>query len=518
MKEEKTVESTSTANNRRIAKNTGMLYIRMMLTMFVSLYTSRIVLKILGVEDFGINNVVGGAVLMFSFLNGALGAANARFMAFEIGRKDKRQLKKVYRTAFTIQVLMAVTILIALETAGIWLINYKLVIPPERLYAANWIFQFATLSATISVLQVPLTASIIAHERMAIYAYLGVFDVVMKLLVVFLLYISVFDKLITYGLLLLIVVGLLYVFYVFYCKKNFEEYSIRILFNKSLFKKMLSYSGWSFIGSFSNIMKLQGNNILINLFFGPGVNAARGIAYQVNFAVSSFTQNFTTAINPQIIKNYASGEIDTMMELLFRGAKFSYFMLLLLGLPIILETEFILNMWLVDVPEYAVIFTQLIIINSLVESFAYVISSSIQATGRVKWYQIIIGGFLLLNLPISYLLLKIGYPPEATLYISITLACIAILFRTVIVKNLIPQFRIGSFFSKVYLIAFIVTVISIIPPWLIKQQFNTGWLRFILVSFSSVIVTFIAIWIVGLAKIEKDFIKGSISSFFIKKK
>ncbi|MFW5886129.1 MAG: hypothetical protein ACOCUL_00090 [Bacteroidota bacterium] len=493
-------------NNKRIAKNTGMLYIRMMLTMLISLYTSRIVLKILGIEDYGIYNVVAGIVTMFSFMNNALGTSTSRFLTFELGKEDFPKLKKVFRSAFSIHVLFAIIIFILLETIGLWFINNKLVIPSERLYAANWIYQFSIINSVIRILQVPLTASIIAHERMNIYAWLGIFDVVMKLIVVLLLSYSGIDKLITYGFLLAVISGLLFTIYHFYCKKKFVEYNLQLIFEKPLLKEMLNYSGWSFIGSFANIMKLQGINIILNIFFGPAVNAARGVAYQVNHAVNSFTQSFTIAINPQIIKNYASGDISTMMILLVRGVKFSYFLLLILGLPIILEAEFILNLWLVEVPKFAVIFTRLVIINSLLESFTFVLGASIQATGKIKWYQIMVGGFLLMNLPVSYLFLKMGYPPQTTLIISIILAFFALMLRIILIKMNIPRFPVKEIFNKVFLVAVIVTVIAISAPLYILNSLETGWTRFVIISVAGFITTSIAIWIFGLNKNERTFI------------
>lgn len=503
--------SSKLNNNKRIAKNTGMLYIRMMLTMLISLYTSRIVLKILGIEDFGIYNVVGGVVTMFVFLRGALGAASSRYLAFELGRNDIPKLKKVFRSAFTIHVLFALIILLFLETVGLWFVNHKLVIPAERLHAANWIYQFSIFSSIISIIQIPLTASIIAHERMNIYAWLGIFDVVMKLVIVLFLNYSGFDKLITYGFLMTVVSGLLFLVYHFYCKRKFIEYILHFIFEKDLLKEMLQYSGWNFIGSFATIMKLQGINILLNIFFGPSVNAARGIAYQVNNAVNSFTQNFTTAINPQIIKNYANDEIDRMISLLFRGTKFSYFLLLFLSLPTILETEFILDLWLVDVPDYAIIFTRLIIINSLLESFTFVLGVSIQATGKIKWYQLIVGGCLLLNLPISYLFLKMGYPPQTTLFISIVLAFISLMLRVVLIKMQIPALPVKKLFYSVFTIAALVTIVSISAPLSIEcLSIPVGWTKFIYVTVSGLISTSVAIWLLGLTKVERKFIVGLI--------
>jgi len=498
--------NVTSKNNVRIAKNTWMLYIRMMLSMFISLYTSRLVLKILGVEDYGIYNVVGGVVSMFIFMNGALGSATARFLAFELGKNNISQLKMVFRSAFTIHVLFALIILIFLETIGLWFVNKLLVIPAARLLAANWIFQFSIFISVISIIQVPLIASIIAHENMGVYAYLGIFDVIMKLLVVFLLNYSGYDKLITYAFLITVISLLVFIIYHIYCTNKFIEYLPSLLLDKMLFKEMLGYSSWSFIGSFSIILKLQGTNILLNIFFGPAVNAARGIAYQINAAVNRFTQNFSTALNPQIIKYYATGDIKSMMRLLIRGAKFSYFLLLFLGLPIIFETKFILDLWLVNVPDYAVIFTRLVIINSLLESFIFVLGASIQATGRIKWYQIVVGGFLLLNLPVSYLFLKIGYPPQTTLVISIILAFFALILRVVLIKMQIPELPVKLFLHNVFFVAALVTLIGFSIPIYIEHIIEPGWNKFLMVSISGFLTTAIAIWFLGLSISERLFL------------
>ncbi|WP_201300920.1 lipopolysaccharide biosynthesis protein [Sunxiuqinia indica] len=483
-----------------------MLYIRMMLIMAVSLYTSRIILRILGVEDFGIYNVVGGMVSMFVFLNGALSAASSRFLAYELGKNKDSRLNEIYKTLITINLLIAVLVLVLLETIGLWFLNNKMVIPTDRLVAANWVFQFSVFSSLLMLLQIPLTSSIIAHEKMSIYAYLGIYDVCMKLIIVFTLDYINSDKLVIYGALLSLNSILVFLAYNIYCKVNFNEYSWKFLFHPRLFREILSYSGWSFIGSFSNIMKLQGVNLLLNIFFGPAVNAARGVAFQVNIAVNSFTQNFTIAMNPQIIKNYASGKYEEMLSLIMKGSKLSYFLLLFLGMPLILETEFILNLWLVDVPQYTIIFTRLVIINSLIESFTFVLGSAIQSTGKIKWYQISVGGFLILNLPISFWVLKMGYPPQSTLFVSISLAVIALIIRLAIIKKELSFFPVKEFILKVFVNATIVLITSMAAPIYFVLSIESGWERFILVSTIGIITCLGSIYFIGLNKSDQNYI------------
>lgn len=490
-------------NNKRIAKNTGLLYTRLMFTMFVGFFASRVTLEVLGVEDYGIYNVVGGVVAMFTFLNYSLGTINSRFLSYAIGLNQKNELKNVFRTGFTIQFYLAVIIFVLLESVGLWFVNAKLVIPEERLIAANYIYQFAVISAVIQVLQVSFTASIVAYERMKFYSYLGIVDVGFKLLVITAIYYSEYDKLITYGFITMICVCIMFIVYNIYCKKNFAEYSWQLKLEKTKFREMISFSGWSFIGSFSSLIKEQGNNILLNIFFGPAVNAARGIAFQVSMSVNRFILHFTTAINPQIIKYYAQKEYDAMIVLVFRGMRISYLLFYTLSLPILLNADFIIGIWLKDVPEFTVLFTQLTIINALVESITYVMGTCIQATGKIKQYQAVSGGLIMLNLPISYLLLKLGNEPHLVFWVSIILAAFTVIVRAYLISRIFPEFKVKSFLSKVIRMAFIVTIITSIPAIYVKRLMDQDWLGFITSSVFSICLTIGAILIFGLEKNER---------------
>ena len=499
------------ANNKRIIKNTGLLYVRMLLAMVVSLYTVRIVFNALGVVDYGIYGVVGGFVSLFVFMNGALSSSTSRFIAFELGVKgSSRRVKRIFQTAFTINFFFALILLIILQTIGLWLMNHYLNIPDERLHAANWVFQMSVLCAVINILKVPLTALIIAHEKMNIYAYLGIMDVFIKLGIAFYLQYTGYDKLIAYAVLIAVSSILILVLYHIYCKRKFGEYQPLFLFDKKHLVNMLGFSGWGFIGSFTVIMKLQGVNVLLNLFFGPAVNASRSIAYQVNHAINNFTQNFITALRPQIIKYYAAGEINNMTELLISGTKFSYFMLFLLALPVLLETRFLLNLWLGNVPEYAVIFTKLVIINSFCESFTYSMYAALQATGQIRAYQLGVGGFLLLNVPISYLFFKIGFRPETALIISIMLAICSLALRVMLIKKQIPQFPVRKFVGSVFGVSFLVSLLSSPFPIFVSMKFQPGWYRLLFSTTTCITVTILSIWILGLNKSEKRFIRNLI--------
>ena len=503
----------SSSKNNLIAKNTMMLYIRLSIVMIVYLYTSRIVLKALGIEDYGIYNVVAGVITLFSFFNGALSSATSRFITYELGRENRIGLEKNFRTAFTIHLILAGIILILAETIGLWFVNNKLIIPVERLFAANIIYQFSVLSCVVTIMQVPLNAEIIAHEKMTIYAYMGILDASSKLLIAFFINTCNSDKLIAYGFLLFVTTILLFLVYHIYCKRKFGEYNPSLFYDKSTFKGMLSYSGWSLWGSIA--LKNSGVNIVLNIFFGPVVNAARGITYQVNTALNSFTQNFTIAMNPQIVKSYACNDYNRMFLLFFTGAKFSFFLLLLFSIPIILETEYILAIWLGQIPEYTILFIRLIVINSLIESFTYVIGATVQATGNIKLYQVMVGGLLLLNLPISYLFLKLGCPPYSTFLVAILLSIISIFIR-IIILNFLIKVSISHFFINVLGVSMLVGILSCILPYWIHNMMSEGLIRLVCVTICSTFSMLISSWFIGLNHNEKLYIKSVLIGKFKK--
>ena len=318
-------------NNKRIAQNTLLLYFRMLFLMLVSLYTSRVNLNALGIEDFGIYNVVGGLVAMFSIISGSLVSSISRFITFELGTENKEKLKKVFSTAVSIQFFLVIIVVILAETIGLWFLNNKMVIPEERILAANIIYQFSIISFALSLMSIPYTGTIVAHEKMSAFAYISIFDVIGKLAVALTISIAPIDKLIWFAGFIVFNSTIIQSIYIFYCKRHFEECTYHFIFDKSLLKNMFGFAGWNFIGSIAAILRDQGGNIVINMFCGPAVNAARGVAMQVNNAVSGFVSNFQTALNPQITKSYASGNYDYMMQLIFQGARLSYYILLILA-------------------------------------------------------------------------------------------------------------------------------------------------------------------------------------------
>ena len=489
-------------NNKRIAKNTLLLYIRTLVVMVVALLTSRVNLDSLGVENFGIYNVVGGLVVMFSSLSGALSMAISRFLTFELGRNDLLTLKRVYNTSIIIQSIMALAIVILAETVGLWFLNEKMVIPDERLEAANWVFQFALMSFVISFLNVPHSASIVSHERMDAFAYLSIFDVLLRLLIAYLTYIAPGDKLVFYAALHCISSLLLYLLYTFYCRIKFEECHFSFIWDKNTLMRMFSFTGWNFIGSTSFVLKDQGGNMLINLFSGPAVNAARGIAMQVNNAVYTFVTNFTTALNPQITKNYAAGDNEYMKELVFKGARFSFYILLLLSIPILINTEYLVQLWLGQIPDHTLNFIRLVLFFSLNESLAIPLSTAMMATGDIRNYQLSVGVMQLMNIPFSYIALKLGAPVESVFIIMI-LVGIACVFLRLINLRIRMSFPIREFVGSVYLNVFFVSVLSLIVPLALHFVLPDNLVGFMVSCTICIVVTSIVILYVGCSKSEK---------------
>lgn len=494
-------------NTKRIAKNAIMLYIRMLFSMLVSLYTSRVVLNVLGVEDYGIYNVVGGFVAMFSLITNALSASVSRFLTYELGRGNIERLKEVFATSFLIQCILAGVVFVLSESIGIWFLNTQMVIPDDRIYAANWVFQASVLSLVLGLLSTPYNASIISHERMTAFAYVGMLDVVMRLLIVlFIAYSSLeFDLLIIYSLLLLFEGGMLQGIYLWYCKRNFEECHLSFRFNKEYLKRMYSFAGWNFIGSSSGLLKDQGVNILLNLFTGPVVNAARGIATSVNLAVYSFAGNFMITLNPQITKSYASNDREYVFSLVKRGTRFSYYIVLLLILPIIFETDFILTLWLNHFPNHTVNFIRLILCLLLCDILSHTLITLQLATGKIRNYQIVVGGMQLMNFPLSYFCLKIGFPPESTLLIAIFISIFCLMLRLLFLRRM-TGLSIKGYLYDVCLNVFIVTIVASVLPAIVYCCLIDGWLRFLLIIFVAMISVFLSVYFIGCNIVERQFV------------
>lgn len=497
-------------NNKRIAKNTLLLYVRMLFTMAVSLFTSRVILNTLGVEDYGINNVVGGIVTMFSVLSGSLSSSISRFITFELGKGNIERLKTIFSTGINIQLGMSVLIIIIAEAVGIWFLNTKMNIPTDRMVAANWVFQCAILTFVLNLLSVPYNAAIIAHEKMSAFAYISVVEVSLKLIIVYMLMISPFDRLETYAVLLLLVGAVIRFIYGYYCKRHFEECTYHFVFDKPVLKEMTGFAGWNFLGNGAYMLNTQGVNILMNLYFGVAVNAARGIATQVDAALKQFVNNFTTAVNPQITKSYAQGDLDYMHKLVCRSAKFSAFLMMFFAVPIILETNTILTIWLKTVPDYAVIFLQWIIISSFMDTvLANSLVTSMFATGKIKRYQIIVTTVGCLVFPLSWIAFKLGFEPQVGYILYFIIYTILLFVRLYLLKDMVKLPVMMYIREVLYKLAPIIVVGFAIPGILILTM-DAGWLRLILVCLLSVLVTAASEYFIGLSNKEKNFVAEKI--------
>ena len=505
-----------TANNKRIAKNTILLYIRTFFVMLISLYTSRVILKALGVEEYGIYSVVGGLVSMFSVVSTSLTGAISRFITFEIGRGDMERLKKVFSTSKTIQITIAIIVIILLEIVGVWFLETRMSIPSNRLDAARWVLHFSLFTFCINLLSVPYNACIIAHERMSAFAYIGIFEAIMKLAICFLILVSPIDRLIFYAMLMMLLAIIIQVIYMAYCKKHFEESNTRISLDKKIFKEMLGFSGWSFFNNTTYILNNQGVNMLMNVYFGVVVNAARGIAVQVEGAVLQFVNNFTTAVNPQITKSYANHDLDNMYKLVCRGAKFSFFAMLLLALPIMIEAEQILSLWLVDVPEYAVIFVQFSLIMGICDCIGNSGYTACVATGKLRNYSIIITSIGILEFPLAWIFFATGAAPQYAYYTYIAVKITVLIVRMFLLKRMVGL-KVAMYVKNVFVPIITTTIIAVIPPVVLYNCLNENILRLIVVVLASVVSISVSAMFVGMTKIERNVIINTYIKKIIKR-
>ncbi len=488
--------------NKRIAKNTLFLYFRTLVILLVSLYTSRIVLNVLGIDDYGIYNVVGGIILMFQFLNVGMIDASQRFITYELGRKDKIQLQKVFSSSLLIHLFIIILLIILAETGGIWFLNHKMNIPASRMVAANWVFQCSVLTFILKILCVSYNACIIAHEHMKVYAYISILEAILQLAIVFLLKGTASDKLISYAILIFFVTLLTSIMYVVYCRRHFDECKFRYNNDKALLYKMFSFAGWSFLGNMGYSFKMQGINILINLFFGPAVNTARGVAYQVNAGIYNFVANFQIAMKPQITKQYAVGETDSMITLVYNSSRYSFFLLLYPVLPVLIKAPYILHLWLGIIPEYSVMFLRLVLIVTLVNSMAGPLATAIQAKGKIKVFQLTILGITLLDIPASYVALKLGYPPYTVMYVSIITEFIALIVRMWLLNALIP-IRVSQFMTRVIGRNTLIFILATIIPIILSAHIPDTLIGLLSICIISIISTTIILLAIGLTSAER---------------
>ena len=508
--------SDTSANNKRIAKNTLLLYVRMLFMLVISLYTSRVVLNTLGVVDYGINNVVGGVITMLGFLTNSLGAASSRYITYDLGKGDMAVMKKTFGNILTIHFILAAIVLVIGETLGLWFMSTQLQIPPERETAALWVYQFSIFSSILAVISVPYNATIIAHEKMSAFAYISIADAVLKLLIVYLLVIIPYDKLIIYAILYFCIQAFDRIVYGVYCSRHFEETHTRLKYDGKLFREIFAFAGWTMNGNLAIMGYTQGLNILLNMFFGPAVNAARGIAVQVQGVCQQFCNNFQMALNPQLTKSYAQGDLDNMHRLLVKSSKFSFYILFFIVLPLMFEAEFVLKLWLGIVPEHTVTFLRLILVVGLLYTLSNPIIVSVHATGRLKKFQIIEGTMLLTIVPIAYILLKcFGICPE---YVFVVHIIVELCTQYARLRIVLPMIGMKLSNYLVFVIKPILSVVILTPwlPYIANTTIHGQWISFFAVCIMCVLCISGCVYLIGCTASERMFIKEKLSGILAK--
>lgn len=499
--------------NKRIAKNTLMLYVRMFFSMAISLFTSRVVLQTLGVEDYGVYNVVGGIVGLIAFLNASMSGATSRFITFELGKGNIEKLQKVFSSAMIVHVFIAIIVLLFAETFGIWFLNNKLVIPEGSMTAAHWVFQFSIISTIVGITQCPYSASIMAYEKMGIYAYFAILTSIFQLLIVYLLVITESNKLILYGALTLFVSVFMAMCYRIYCIKKLPGCRFSFVWDKNLLKTMLSFSGWDLYGNLSVMARGQGIIMLVNMFFGVVANTACGIANQVQSAVGAFSSNVIAAIRPQIIKSYANADYKYMMRLIYSGCRIVFVLILLLSMPILIETHFVLNTWLGHVPQYTVWMCRLTLMFIFVSNLSYIMVTGVHATGDIRRPSFINGTLYLSVVPITYIAYKLGSSLYIPFILNVVFVFIGALSNLYTVKLFVPVASFSDFIVRVTMRCILLAITASLIPLIISYEMQEGWLRFILVTLLAVLSVSILGYFIVFEKTERDFAKSYITKF-----
>ena len=501
----------SASSNKRLAKNTVLLYMRTLVVMVISIFTSRVILQSLGIDDYGTYNVIGGFVAMFSMLGGTLVTATQRFINVELGKKEEGNPNKVFCTAMGIHLALAAIIFIALETVGLWFLNCEMNIPEDRMFAANVVFQCSVLAFLLNIICMPYNAIIIAYERMKAFAYISLYDVIIKLFISYALFLFLYDRLIIYAILLLALAVSERSIYSIYCRRNFpEESKFHIVRDKHAYIRQTSFAGYTFLGSFASILSNHGVNIVLNLFCGVAVNAARAISMQVLHAISKFVSDFTIALNPQIIKTYAAGETGKSMELVYRGARFSFYLMFVFSVPIIFFTPEIMDLWLEHYPEHTVIFVRLTLVYGMITVLSKTLTTEILATGILRASAFIIGGLRILILPLSYLVLWMGYDAYTVYYVLIAIDGISIFTRLYILKN-ITGIKIMEYVKHVLLPVSMVTGVSLAPCYMVWKQIPGAY--HILTAMIIVTVCILVIAAIGISANERQMMMSAIKKY-----
>lgn len=494
-------------NSQRIAKNTLLLSVRMILVLIVSLYTVRVILNTLGVVDYGIYNVVGGAVLFFSFLSNTMSRSTQRFFSYELGKKDGGNLKEMFQLNFTVYILIITIVVFLSATVGIWFLDTQMVIPENRINAAYWIYSSTLVSFVIRMLVTPYQAVLISYEKMGLFAWLSIVEVFLLLIIVFLLQILPFDKLKCYAILNLSVTLIVNMACVIICRLRFQECRLGINLNKTKLSQIVSFTGFSLYGHSATALRSYGVNILLNLFFGPAMNAARGIAYQAYNAINTFVNNFTVALNPQIVKSYAAEQRQEMFTLMVRGSKISYFIILLLTTPVMLQTSYIFTLWLKEVPEHTVFFTRLVLIMAIIDAISIPLTAAFNATGKIKRFQLVVGSILYGILPLSWVFLKMGFPPETPLMISVGASLLLLWVKSYLAKKSY-QFPLKMFWYNIVFKLSVVTVLSYLFPILLIIYIGgeENFVLFSIISIVSILSTVISFYLIAMEANEKRYV------------
>lgn len=483
--------------------------------LLISLYTSRVVLSTLGIVDYGINNVVGGVITMLGFLTSSLGGASSRYITYNLGKGDMTVMKKTFGNILSIHFILAAIVLVIGETVGLWFMSTQLQIPPERETAALCVYQFSIFSSVLAVISVPYNATIIAHEKMSAFAYISIADAILKLLIVYLLVIIPYDKLIIYAILYFCIQAFDRIVYGVYCSRHFAETHTRLRYDGKLFREIFTFAGWTMNGNLAVIGYTQGLNILLNIFFGPAVNAARGIAVQVQGVCQQFCSNFQMALNPQLTKNYAQGDLDNMHRLLVKSSKFSFYILFFIVLPLMFKAEFVLKLWLGIVPEHTVTFLRLILIVGLLYTLSNPIIVSVHATGKLKKFQLIEGTMLLTIVPIAYILLKFfGIRPEYVFVVHIVVELCTQYARLRIVLPMIDM-KLEDYFQSVIKPILLVVILSPWLPYIANTTVHGQWTSFFVVCIICVICISGCVYFIGCTKSERMFIKEKLSEILM---
>lgn len=506
----------SQSNKKRLAKNTAMLYMRTFFVMIISLFTSRVILQTLGVEDYGTYTIVGGFISFFSIISGTLVATTQRYITFEQGKEKNGNPQKIFGAAMSIHIALSIFLLLLFETLGLWFLNCKLNIPDNRMDAANWVYQLSVLAFLINIISTPYMAVIIAYERMKAFAYISILDVVLKLAVVYALYLTPFDRLVMYSIFLFGIAFLDRMIYNIYCRIHFSETKLILVKDKRLYRSMFSFAGMNFIGSFASILAHQGVDIIINLFFGVTLNAARGIANQVLGAFARFVNDFMTAINPQITKEYAAGNKDKSIELCFQGAKFSFFLMLLFAVPVIYRTPQILHLWLGDYPDYSIIFIRCAFVLSLLTILSSPLITEILATGNLTSTTWWIGGTRLITLPLVYLCYKLGGSPEYAYYSLIFIEIISLNLRLIILEKIIGVKIWKKFTISVFARTIASAFIALCTIYFINDFFEESFWDLFAFTIVAIFVNMLIILAFGITKNERVLILSYIKSKFVK--